>query len=206
MSERTAGARRGMAPDQQPDPIALALEVAAILERLGIPYLVGGSLASSIHGELRSTNDVDFVADLQPRHVTPLLDALRTDFYVSEQAIREALQLGTSFNAIHLPTAVKVDLFIAGADPFNAERLTHRQRVQVREDPPGELFLDTAEHSVLRKLEWYRRGGEVSERQWRDVIGVLRAKGDQLDAARLDTWARRLGVADLMQRAREQAG
>jgi len=195
-----------MAPDQQPDPIALALDVAAILERLGIPYLVGGSLASSIHGELRSTNDVDFVADVRAGHVAPLLDALRQDFYVSEEAIRKALQLGTSFNAIHLPTAVKVDVFIAGRDPFNAERLEHRQRVLARIDPPGELFLDTAEHSVLRKLEWYRRGGEVSDRQWRDVLGVLRAKGDQLDAARLDAWAERLGVADLLERAREQAG
>ena len=195
-----------MAPDQQPDPIARALDVAAILERLGIPYLVGGSLASSIHGELRSTNDVDFVADVRPSHLAPLREALLKEFYVSEEAMREALQLGTSFNAIHLPTAVKVDVFIAGADPFNAERLEHRQRVLVRADPPAELFLDTAEHSVLRKLEWYRRGGEVSDRQWRDVLGVLRAKGDQLDAARLDTWAQRLGVADLLERARAQAG
>jgi hypothetical protein len=195
-----------MAPDQHPDPIALALDVAAILERLGIPYLVGGSLASSIHGELRSTNDVDFVADVRPSHIAPLLQALLEEFYVSEEAMREALRFGTSFNAIHLPTAVKVDVFIAGGDPFNAERLEHRQRVLVRADPPGELFLDTAEHSVLRKLEWYRRGGEVSDRQWRDVLGVLRAKGEQLDAARLDTWAQRLGVADLLERARAEAG
>jgi len=195
-----------MAPDQHPDPIALALDVAAILERLGIPYLVGGSLASSIHGELRSTNDVDFVADVRPSHIAPLLQALLEEFYVSEEAMREALRFGTSFNAIHLPTAVKVDVFIAGGDPFNAERLEHRQRVLVSADPPGKLFLDTAEHSVLRKLEWYRRGGEVSDRQWRDVLGVLRAKGEQLDAARLDTWAQRLGVADLLERARAEAG
>jgi len=195
-----------MAPDQQPDPLAVALQVAAILEGLGIPYLVSGSLASGIHGEPRSTNDVDFVADIHPGHVGPLLAALHGDFYLSDEAVREALQLGTSFNAIHLPTAVKVDVFVAGQDPFDAERLRHRQRVLVREDPPGELFLDTPEHSVLRKLEWYRRGGEVSERQWRDVLGVLRAKGEQMDRARLDTWAGRLGVADLLRRAREQAG
>jgi hypothetical protein len=195
-----------MAPDQDPDPIALALVVAAILERLGIPYLVGGSLASSIHGELRSTNDVDVVANLRENHVVPLLGALSQEFYVTEEAMREALRFGTSFNAIHLPMGVKVAVFVAGRDPFNAERLAHRQRVQVRADPPGELFLDTAEHTVLRKLEWYRRGGEVSERQWRDVLGVLHAKGAQLDAVRLDTWAERLGVADLLNRARAQAG
>jgi hypothetical protein len=195
-----------MTPDRQPDPIGLALAVAGILERLGIPYLVGGSLASSIHGEPRSTNDVDFVADVRPNHLAPLRDALLEEFYLSEEGMREALQFGTSFNAIHLPTALKVDVFIAGADRFNAERLACRQRVLVRADPPGELFMDTAEHSVLRKLEWYRRGGEVSDRQWRDVLGVLRAQGDQLDGARLDTWARRLGVADLLERARGEAG
>jgi len=195
-----------MAPDHDPDPIGLALVVTGILERLGVPYLVGGSLASSIHGELRSTNDVDVVADLQDGHVAPLLAALQPDFYVTEQAMREALQLGTSFNAIHLPTGVKVDVFVAGDDPFNAERITARQRVRVRTDPPGDLCVDTAEHTVLRKLEWYRRGGEVSERQWRDVLGVLHAQHGQLDAVRLDAWAERLGVADLLARAREQAG
>ena len=119
-----------MTPDQQPDPIALALAVAAILERLGIPYLVGGSLASSIHGELRSTNDVDFVADVRPGHVAPLLAALGGEFYVSEEAVHEALRFGTSFNAIHLPMGIKVDVFVAGADPFNAERLARRQRTR----------------------------------------------------------------------------
>jgi hypothetical protein len=195
-----------MAPDRDPDPIALALVVTGILERLGVPHLVGGSLASSIHGELRSTNDVDVVADLRDDQVAPLLAALQPDFYVTEEAMREALRLGTSFNAIHLPTGVKVDVFVAGGDSFNAERIAARQRVRVRADPPGDLFVDTAEHTVLRKLEWYRRGGEVSERQWRDVLGVLHAQHGQLDVARLDAWAERLGVADLLARAREQAG
>jgi len=195
-----------MAPDQPPDPIGVALHVASILERLDIPYFAGGSVASSLHGELRSTNDVDLIADLRPDHVVPLLGALRGEYYVSEEGMKEALRLGTSFNAIHLPTALKVDIFVAGRDSFNAERLRHRQRMQVRTDPPGELFVDTAEHTVLRKLEWYRRGGEVSERQWRDVLGVLRVRGDSLDQARLDTWALRLGVADLLERARREAG
>lgn len=194
-----------MAPDQPPDPIEVALAVSSILEQLGIPYLVGGSIASSLHGELRSTNDVDFVADVRSTHVAPLLAAFGREFYVSEEAMREALRLGTSFNAIHLSTGVKVDVFVAGRDPFNAERLDARRRVQVRMDPPGEMFVDTPEHSVLRKLEWYRRGDEVSDRQWRDVVGVLRAKEGQLDEARMDLWAERLGVSDLLERAREDA-
>lgn len=194
-----------MAPDQPPDPIGVALHVASILERLDIAYFAGGSVASSLHGDLRSTNDVDLIADLRPVHVVPLLAALSGEYYVSEEAMNEALQLGTSFNAIHLPTAFKVDIFVVGQDPFNLERLRHRLRLQVRTDPPGELFVDLPEHTVLRKLEWYRRGGEVSEQQWRDVLGVLRVRGDSLDQARLDTWAPRLGVADLLARAKQEA-
>ena len=194
-----------MGPDRPPDPVQVALAVAAVFEQLGIPYFAGGSLASSIHGEPRSTVDIDFVADLKAAHIAPLLGALAGTFYVSEEAMREALRYGTSFNAIHLPTAVKVDVFVAGRDAFNAERLAHRRRERLWNDPPGELFVDRAEHIVLRKLEWYRRG-EVSDHQWRDVLGVLKVKGEQLDAARLNTWAERLGVADLLERAREQAG
>jgi hypothetical protein len=195
-----------MVPERPPDPVAVALEMAAVFERLGIAYFAGGSLASSIHGEPRSTVDIDFVADLKTAQVAPLLRALADEFYVSEEAIREALRSGTSFTVIHLPTAVKVDVFMVGKDAFNAERLAHRQRARVGDDPPGEVFVDMAEHIVLRKLEWYRRGGEVSDRQWRDVLGVLRVRGKELDAARLDTWARRLGVTDLLERARQQAG
>ncbi len=112
-----------MAPDQPPDPLTVALAVAAIFERLGIRYVAGGSLASSLHGEPRSTVDIDLVADLRPAHVAPLLAALLPEHYVSEEAVQEAVRTGGSFNAIHLPTAVKVDVFVAGQDPFDAERL-----------------------------------------------------------------------------------
>lgn len=195
-----------MAPDQPPDPIAVALEVAAILERLGIPYLAVGSLASSIHGEPRSTNDIDLVADLEPRHVEGLLAALGDAYYVSPDAVREAVREGGTFNAIHLGTALKVDVFVAGRDPFDIERLKHRERVEIWSDPPGELYVDTAEHTVLRKLEWYRQGDEVSERQWGDVLGIVRAQGNRLDRARLTAWAGRLGVSDLLERVLSQAG
>lgn len=195
-----------MAPDRPPDPVAVAITTAELFERLGIAYFAGGSLASSIHGEPRSTLDVDFVADLRPEHVPTLVAAFGTDFYLSDAAIREALQRGTSFNAIHLPTAVKVDVFVAGQDAFNHERLAHRERTLLWADPPRELFVDRAEHIVLRKLEWFRRGGEVSDRQWRDVLGVLHVQHGRLDDERLDTWAERLGVADLLARARREAG
>jgi hypothetical protein len=193
-----------MAPDHLPDPLAVALEVAGILERLGIPYLAAGSLASSVHGEPRSTNDVDLVVDLAG-HVAGLLRALGDRYYVSADAVGEATRTGGTFNLIHLATAVKVDVFVSRDDPFDAERLARRTQVRIGPDEGDVLKVDTAEHTILRKLEWYRRGDEVSERQWRDVLGVLRAQPTGLDWDRLAAWAARLGVADLLARARRES-
>jgi hypothetical protein len=190
-----------MTPEGLPDPIAVALEVAGIFDRLEVLYLVAGSLASSVHGEPRSTNDVDFVADLDASQVRPLLDAFGDRYYVSADAVLDAVRVGASFNVIHLGSAVKADVFVVGEDAFDAERLAHRERVRVGLDERHELWVDTAEHTVLRKLEWYRRGDEVSERQWGDVVGILRAQGSRLDRGRLGAWASRLGVSDLLERA-----
>ena len=66
--------------------------------------------------------------------------------------------------------------------------------------PNGFLYVDTAEHTLLRKLAWYRRGGEASERQWRDVQAIARIQGERLERDRLQLWAARLGVTDLLQR------
>lgn len=195
-----------MVPDALPDPIAVAVHFTAILERLGIRHLVGGSLASSVHGEPRSTNDIDVLADFREEHVEPFVEAVEAEYHVSASAIREALHAEGSFNAIHTTGAVKVDVFIAGSDPFNKERLEKRERLQVAEAPAPRVFMDTAEHSVLRKLEWFRRGGETSQRQWRDVVSILRIQDARLDRARLDAWAARLEVSDLLERAWAEAG
>ncbi len=199
-SRCTAGVLRLMAPEEFPDPVAVALAVGALLERLGIAYLVAGSLASSIHGEPRSTNDIDIVADLKPHHLDDLLAALADVYYVSPKTVREAVRDGGTFNVVHLATAVKVDVFVVGRDPFDAERIAHRARVRISPDSPGELYVDTAEHTILRKLEWYRRGDHVSERQWRDVEGIVRVQGSRLDRDRLRAWAPRLEVSDLLER------
>ena len=106
---------------------------------------------------------------------------------------------------IHVGAAVKVDVFVTGSDPFNEERLSQRQLVEIPSDPPETIYVDAAENSVLRKLEWFRRGGEVSDRQWRDVVAIPRLRGARLDGAHLSAWARRLGVSDLLERAGTEA-
>ena len=184
-------------PNELHDPVAIALDVGARLDQLRVEWLTGGSLASSVHGEPRATQDVDMVVALRPRHVKPLWEALRRDYYVDVDEMRAAVRTPSSFNAVHFASAIKVDFFVAGDDPFEAERLANRQRIEM---PAGVLHIDTAEHTVLRKLEWYRRGGEASERQWRDVQAIARIQGDRLDRDRLAFWADRLGVMDLLQR------
>jgi hypothetical protein len=181
----------------EPDPLVIALDIGARLDQLRVAWLIGGSLASSVHGEPRATQDVDMVVALRPRHVKPLWEALRRDYYADLDELRAAVRTPGSFNVIQFASTIKVDFFVAGDDPFEVERLASRQRIEV---PGGVIYVDTAEHTLLRKLEWYRRGGESSERQWRDVQAIARIQGDRLDRDRLYLWADRLGVMDLLQR------
>ena len=179
------------------DPVEVAIEFGTHLEAAQVPWVTGGSIASSVHGELRSTQDVDMVVALELRNVRILGAALTRDYYADTDAMREAVRLGTSFNAVHLASGIKVDCFVAGRDPFEAERLAMRERIDT---PTGVLYVSTAEHTILRKLEWFRRGGEISDRQWRDVQAIVRIQGDRLDRERLRRWAPRLGVTDLLDR------
>jgi hypothetical protein len=184
-------------PNEPQDPVAIALHVGARLDAIGIEWVTGGSIASSVHGEPRATQDADIVVSLRVHHVKPLVEALGREYYIDADEVRAAVRSASSFSAVHFATAIKVDFFVAGDDAFEAERLAHRMRV---ETPGGVLYVDTAEHTLLRKLEWYRRGGEVSERQWRDVQAIARIQDDRLDRDRLRLWADRLGVTDLLQR------
>ncbi len=195
-----------MAPDGLPDPLHVALAVAAILDRLGVAYVTAGSLASSLHGEPRSTDALNIVADLSRSQASGLVQALGREWYVSADAVDDAVARGTSFNAVHLPSGVKVDVFVVGTDAFDAHRVASGRSERLGAEPGALLRVDTAEHTVLRKLEWFRRGGERSDRQWRDVVGVLRVQRDRLDYGELAAWAEKLGVADLVARALREAG
>jgi hypothetical protein len=179
------------------DPIEVAADAGARLDALGVAWLIGGSIASSVHGEARSTQDVDMVVGLLERHVTRFAKIMGRDYYVDEDALRLAVTTGGWFNAVHFATSIKVDFFVAGDDPFEAERLRSRLRIDM---PNAVLYVDTAEHTLLRKLEWYRRGGEVSERQWRDVQAIARIQGESLDQEHLRLWAGRMEVMDLLER------
>ena len=181
------------------DPIATALLVAGHLDALGIPHTVGGSIASSFAGEPRSTVDIDIVAALEERHVEPLLAALSSDFYVDAEALRRAILTRASANLIHQATQLKVDVFVAGGTPLDAQQLRRRLAVDLGEGRI--LHVHPPEDILLQKLRWYRRGGEVSDRQWRDIIGIVRVQGLKLDRRYLQDNAGAVDVADLLARA-----
>lgn len=190
-----------MGADSLPDVLAIALDVTSRLEHLDVPYVIGGSLASSVHGEPRATMDIDLVADLKPDSVERLVAILRPDYYVDDAAARDAVRTAGAFNAVHVHAGIKVDFFVAGGDAFELERLRTRVAVPVGTPRSHTLWIDTAEHTVLRKLESYRRDGEVSDRQWRDVLAILAVQGTSLNRQALARWASVLGVADLLARS-----
>jgi len=188
-----------------PDLLAAVGPVLDLLQEIGVRHYVGGSIASSAHGVARASIDADVVAELRPEHADRLCLALAADYYVPEARVRDGIARKASFNVIHLETMLKVDVFVSRGRPFD-RRAMDRARPSFPETA-GEraLPLASAEDTVLSKLEWFRRGGEVSERQWTDVVGVLRAGGESLDRAYLEDGARELGVSDQLVRALAEA-
>lgn len=184
----------------------LTLLVAGVFERLGIPYLVGGSLASSLHGIPRATQDADVVAGIDAMHVPDLVAAFGKAFYLDEGAIREAVELRASFNLIHLETLFKIDVFVAKDDRASREQMRRRQTFVVRRDPRRELVVASPEDIVAHKLYWFKLGDEVAERQWADAVGVLKVAGESLDLGHLRRIAELRGVEELLRRALEEAG
>lgn len=182
----------------------VTLEVTAALDKLGVRYLVGGSFASSAYGEVRTTMDVDLLAELPGSVVDALVAELSDRFYIDKDMIMDAIRRRASFNLVHLATMFKVDVFVSGRSELLVEEMNRRQRLELG-DPPRAVYVCSAEDIVVQKLDWYEKGSRISDRQWNDVLGVLKTRL-QLDVDYMRRWAQHLGVEALLDRALAEAG
>jgi hypothetical protein len=189
----------------QSEATRITLLVTQTLERLGVPYAVGGSFASSLHGVMRSTLDVDIVTDMRLEHIPALIAALSKEFYADDEMMRGAIEHRSSFNLIHYETAFKVDIFIRKPRAFDQMQLERSRATVIATDPEESVYVASPEDTILAKLEWYRMGGEMSDHQWRDILGVLKTRAGELDLAYLKKWAIELKVTDLLERALKES-
>jgi hypothetical protein len=178
------------------DPLAVAWTISQALVQLGVVHTIGGSLAASFAGEPRSTIDIDVVAALEEFHVDPLVTALSPAFYIDADGLRRALRERSSTNLIHEATQLKVDLFVAGGTALDTQQLARRRSVDVGDGRV--LPVHPPEDILLQKLRWYQMGGRSSDRQWRDIQGIIRVQGPRLDRMYLREHAPALGIEALL--------
>ena len=188
--------------------IEVLRNLAQHLDAQGISYMVGGSVASSSHGAVRATNDVDIVADFREEHIAAFVAALGGAYYVDDESIRDAIEGASSFNVIHLDKMTKADIFIkqksAWVDMEWSRRLI--KSIGGEDGDAISVYVASPEDMILQKLRWYRMGGGVSDRQWGDITGMLKVQQPTLEYAYLTEWAEFLGLTDLLARAYDDSG
>ena len=175
-----------------------------VLETLSIDYAIGGSIASSVYGYVRFTQDADIAVVSFDEKIGDFCDNLTDAFYLSEDAIRQAHHQATSFNVIHLETAFKIDVFIC-RDIFHKQILSLRRKLLLDESLKKEFELVSPEDIVLLKLQWHNNGGAVSEKQWNDILGVLKTQGNRIDISYMRQWAEKLSIRKSLENALQQA-
>jgi hypothetical protein len=187
-----------------PSILKALLPFIEVLEDLNIPYQVGGSVASSFWGDPRATRDADVAADIQPEHIPRLVARLENLYYVDDQMILDAIRQRSSFNMLYLENMFKIDVFVRKHTAFDDSTFQRVQRRPTDDMSGRQIDLTSPEDTALHKLIWYRMGGGVSDRQWGDVLGVLKVQRASLDWEYMEMWAERLGIADLLERARQE--
>jgi len=188
------------------DIITTIMPIVEVFEKLGVQYYIGGSVASSAYGIARATLDIDLVSNLKAKHVTSLIKELKTEYYINEQAVLDAIQRSSSFNLIHLETMLKVDVFILKNTPYDHTAFSRKQVDTLDEQNAISFFLGSAEDIILNKLKWFQMGGGAADQQWKDILGILKVQKDQLDQNYLKQWAIELELRDLLERAFNDAG
>ena len=184
-----------------PEELIILQTFTDILEQLDISYAIGGSIASSIYGLVRFTQDADITVEPFDRVADKLFGKLESKFYISRKAMYQALKEKSSFNVIHLESAFKIDVFISKSGEFERNLFERRKSLKLLETFEKPFSVVSPEDIILLKLQWYRDGGCSSERQWNDILGVLTIQAEKLDFEYLNDWADTLGISELLEKA-----
>lgn len=182
-----------------PKNIMILEKLTDVLEKLGISYAIGGSMASSAYGTIRFTQDADITVEPFEKICSKFFDTIKDEFYVSKEAMLHALQNRSSFNIIHFATAFKIDIFIRSDNEFQKQMFLRRRELRLGDTPKTVSFV-SPEDIILLKLDWYMQSDCTSERQWTDVLGILKAQASAVDFEYLKTWANKLGLKELLAR------
>lgn len=190
-----------------PDILQAVEPVISAFDKQSIPYYISGSIASSVYGIVRATMDVDIVADIRIENISSLKQILKNEYYIDENMIKDAIRRLSSFNLIHLETMIKIDVFIHKHQSYQEESLRRKQKDTLEDSKDAsEFYFSSPEDIILNKLQWYEMGNRVSERQWLDVIGVIKVQHKNLDDRYLQKWGKDLGLLDLLTKAFQEAG
>lgn len=185
----------------EPEEYLVLKQLTDALDDLKIDYAIGGSVASSLYGKVRFTQDADITVAPFNDKAEQLYNALKENFYISKEAMYHAVSNRDSFNIIHLEYAFKIDLFIQKDDDFHRLIFNRRKKVKLDESINHLFDIVSAEDIILLKLQWYQSAGSVSERQWSDVLGVLTVQARSLDMKYLRSCSEKLGLGDILQKA-----
>jgi len=191
---------------RKPDILAALEPLVEVLEKMRIPYYIGGSLCSSAFGIARATLDIDLVSDLEMEHAPILKYKLQNEYYIDEEMIKDAISRHSSFNIIHLETMLKIDLFVPEDTSYDKEIFKRIRKDTLEEEESAKEFCFASPEDIfLKKLVWFQRGGSVSGKQWADVTGILKVQGKALDERYLRHWASRLGLSKLLEKLINEA-
>lgn len=190
----------------EPQELITLKDFTDILERLEIEYVIGGSIASSLYGKVRFTEDADVTVEPFAGKADEFFRLVRSDFYINWDAMQQALRQKSSFNVVHLKSAFKIDVFIQNDTEFEKQLLSRRKFMKLSEGFKKAFSVVSAEDIVLLKLRWYQQGDCTSERQWDDLVAVMEVQAKKLDLEYMKKWAATLGINELLEKAVSEIG
>lgn len=189
----------------EPEEYLVLKQLTDALDDMKIDYAIGGSIASSVYGKVRFTQDADITVASFADTAERLYNVLKENFYISKDAMYQAISNRGSFNVIHLTSAFKIDIFVQKDDDFHRQLFLHRKKVRLDESIEHLFDIVSAEDIILLKLQWYQFAGCISDRQWSDVLGVLAVQSRALDMKYLKSCSEKLGFSDIFNRAIQES-